>query len=158
MTTRTLVLIRHAKSDWDVPVPDRQRPLNARGARQAPATGKWLSNNGIQPDLALVSPAVRAQRTWEIVAAELPTQPRVEVSETAYTFDGRDLLRLVRGAPEVTTLAIVGHNPAMEELIESLTGRSARMPTSALAVLDGSSWDAPLGSWTIRYAGRPADE
>jgi len=93
-----------------------------------------------------------------LVAEELPGEPPVEVSETAYTFDGRDLLRLVRGAPEVTTLAIVGHNPAMEELIESLTGRSARMPTSALAVLDGSSWDAPLGSWTIRYAGRPADE
>jgi len=158
VSTRTLVLIRHAKSDWDVPVPDRQRPLNARGARQAPATGKWLSDNGIQPDLTLVSPAVRARRTWELVAAELPTQPRVEVSETAYTFDGDDLLRVVRSAPEVTTLAIVGHNPAMEELIEALAGLSVPMPTSALAVLDGPLWGAPLGSWTIRYAGRPADE
>jgi phosphohistidine phosphatase len=117
-----------------------------------------LSDNGIQPDLTLVSPAVRARRTWELVAAELPTQPRVEVSETAYTFDGDDLLRVVRSAPEVTTLAIVGHNPAMEELIEALAGLSVPMPTSALAVLDGPLWGAPLGSWTIRYAGRPADE
>ena len=82
MSARTLVLIRHAKSDWDVPVPDRQRPLNARGARQAPATGKWLSDNGIQPDLALVSPAARARRTWQLVAEELPGEPPVEVSET----------------------------------------------------------------------------
>ena len=40
--THTLVVIRHAKSDWDVDAPDKERPLAKRGRRQAPAAGRWL--------------------------------------------------------------------------------------------------------------------
>ena len=38
--TRTLILIRHAKSDWDDPrLTDHQRALNPRGRRAAPRIG-----------------------------------------------------------------------------------------------------------------------
>lgn len=157
--TRTLVLIRHAKSDWYVPVPDRDRPVAARGRRQAPASGRWIAEHLPPLDLVVLSPARRARETWQLVSAELSTQPRVEVSETAYTFDGDDLLEIVRSLPgEVTVAALVGHNPAMEELVGTLAGQRVPMPTSAIAVLELGSWDAPVGSATIRYAGRPADE
>jgi phosphohistidine phosphatase SixA len=46
----------------------------------------------------------------------------------------------------------------MEEIVETLAARWVAMPTSAIAVLELGSWDAPVGSATIRYAGRPADE
>ena len=156
---RTLVLIRHAKSDWDVPVSDRERPVAARGRRQAPASGLWIEQHLPALDLAVVSPARRARDTWDLVSAALSTQPRVEVSETAYTFDGDDLLGIVRSLPStVAVAAIVGHNPAMEEVVETLAGQWVAMPTSAIAVLELASWKAPLGSATIRYAGRPADD
>ena len=57
----TLVVIRHAKSDWDVDAADRDRPLAKRGRRQAPYAGRWIAEQGIVLDLAVVSPAARAR-------------------------------------------------------------------------------------------------
>lgn len=157
-TTRTLVVIRHAKSDWAIPASDRDRPLASRGVRQAPPSGRWLATHLPPLDLAVVSPARRARDTWDLVAAELSARPPTTVSETAYTFDGDDLVRLIAGfGADVTRAALVGHNPAVEELIEALTGEWVRMPTSALAVVDLPSWQA-VGSGRMRYAGRPATE
>jgi phosphohistidine phosphatase len=42
--TLTLILTRHAKSDWGSPaLPDYDRPLNDRGRRSAPVLGRWLA-------------------------------------------------------------------------------------------------------------------
>ena len=155
---RTLLVLRHAKSDWDVGVSDRERPLAARGRRQAPPMGRWLTREGLVPDHAIVSVAVRARQTWALVADDLPAPVTTEFSEAAYTFDGDDLLVLVREAARgVGVLALVGHNPAVEELVETLTGDWAQLETSSLAVVDlaGEQWGAGAGS--LRWAGRPAD-
>lgn len=56
-------------------------------------------------------------------------------------------------------LAITGHNPAISELVEMLTGRYEPMPTSALAVIELSEWaTAGDGTASLLYAGRPADD
>lgn len=136
MATRTLVLIRHGKSDWSSDVADRDRPLAARGRRQAPQAGRWLADHGPRLDLAVVSPAARATQTWELVAAALADPPPTRVDEAAYTFDGEALLDVVRGLDDLPTVALVGHNPALEELLELLTGEVRRMSTSCLAVID----------------------
>ena len=90
--------------------------------------------------------------------AELPTAPPIRFEREAYTFSGYDLEDLVARLPEdVRTVALVGHNPAVEELVEGLTGQWVPMPTSALAVIDisGPTWGA--GAGVLRWAGRPAD-
>jgi phosphohistidine phosphatase len=159
--THTLVVIRHAKSDWSVPADDRDRPLAKRGRRQAPATGRWLASQGIAIDLAVVSPAARARQTWDLIAAELGEgAPRVVVDPAAYTFDGDHLLVLAQGLPEdVDAVALVGHNPAVEELVETLTGEYAALPTSALAILRVPAWASALpGSCQLTFSGRPADD
>ncbi|MFN8099360.1 MAG: histidine phosphatase family protein [Dermatophilaceae bacterium] len=151
---RTLVAIRHAKSDWHVAADDRHRPVAERGRRQAPVTGRWLRGQGIRPDLAVVSAAERARQTWELVSAELGGEVSAQSSEAAYTFSGDDLVDLVRSAPQVGILAVVGHNPAMEELVHALTGEWVRMTTASVAVIDLPDWSA---TGTLRYCGRPAD-
>ena len=155
-----LILIRHAKSDWSVGAPDARRPLNARGRRQAPATGVWIGSRFDELDLAVVSVATRAQQTWELASAHLDPVPDVTNSEAAYTFDGDDLADVVAGLPEsAATVVLVGHNPALEELIELATGTSVTMPTSAVAVLELDSWTAVAeGDGTVVAAGRPADD
>jgi phosphohistidine phosphatase len=154
----TLVLIRHAKSDWSSEGSDRNRPLAPRGRRQAPESGRWIAAN-LTIDHAVVSPANRAQSTWELVAAELESVPPTTVDERAYSFDGHDLLTIVRSWPEEwRTVALVGHNPAMEEAVGQLTGGRVPMPTSCVAVIDlpGSWADASAG--TLRAHGRPPSE
>ena len=67
---KTIVIARHAKSDWATGLSDHDRPLNARGKLDAPRMGQALNELGFQPDLIISSSAVRARTTAEIVAKE----------------------------------------------------------------------------------------
>lgn len=154
---RLLVLIRHAKSDWSYSVSDQERPLATRGTRQATETGRWIADHVDGLDRAIVSPAQRAWSTWDLIGQQLPHPPGVIVEDAAYTFDGRDLLALVRRFPaDWSTVALVGHNPAMEELVTALTGADVAMPTSCVAVIgwDGA-WSDAGPSGTLIAHGRP---
>jgi phosphohistidine phosphatase len=163
--TRTLVVLRHAKSDWSAPVADRERPLAERGRRQAPQAGAWLGawleGAGLVLDRALVSPARRTRETWERAAAAAGpavADGPVSLEEDAYTFDGEDLLALVR-VLDASTVALVGHNPAVEELVALLTGDRVAMPTSCLAVVALDDWAAAGDGRALLLAhGRPPGE
>jgi phosphohistidine phosphatase len=153
-TSRRLILMRHAKSDWP-DVADRDRPLAARGRRDAPAAGRWLCAAGYVPDHVICSPARRTRETWdlvsgELIAAETVAEPAVVYDERVYDASVFALLWLLREAPDAArTLMLVGHNPGMQELTLSLTGETAgeaardaftrargHYPTSTIAVLD----------------------
>lgn len=155
---RTLVLVRHAKSDWSGSPPDRERPVGGRGRRQAPESGRWLAAHLPEIDLAVVSPAQRARTTWELMSAELPSSPPVRVDEDVYSFGAGPLLAVVRRLPgDLATVALVGHNPGLEELAEELTGEWTPMPTSSLAVVElAGPWaDAGDGTARLLASGRP---
>ena len=158
MPRHTLVLLRHAKSDWSTGQGDRHRPLADRGRRQAPETGRWLAAHGPSLDLAVVSPAARARTTWDLVTAELSEVPVTQVDDRIYAATRDDLLDVVTDLPEDTgTVVLVGHNPGFEELVEHLTGEQVPLPTSAVALVDvpGAWADVRVGSCALRASGRP---
>jgi phosphohistidine phosphatase len=158
MPDRVLILLRHAKSDWSGHEADPDRPLAARGRRQAPLAGSWLATAGPGVELALVSPATRARSTWDLVSAELDDPPPTRIDDRLYAASARELLEVVRDLPDdVATVLLVAHNPGLEDLAQLLTGQPVPMPTSALAVI------ALPGSWSatgrapavLTAAGRP---
>jgi phosphohistidine phosphatase len=154
----TLVVLRHGKSDWSGGEPDLDRPLADRGRRQAPRAGRWLATRLPRIDLAVVSPAARARATWELVAAELDTPPEVTVDDRVYAASGDALVRLVRGWPDdLHRVVLVGHNPGLEDLVETFARRWVPLPTSALAVLEiRGPWSAAgPDSAELTMAGRP---
>lgn len=158
---RTVVLLRHAKSDWAGDEDDAARPLASRGRREAPEVGRWLAAHDAELghlDLAVVSPALRARTTWDLVAAELRDPPPIAVVEAVYAASGTTLVGVVRGLPDdVTAVVLVGHNPGLEELVLHLTARQLPMPTSGLAVIElPAGWgDAGDGSGVLVAGGRP---
>ena len=154
----TLIVLRHGKSDWSGGEPDNLRPLARRGRRQAPEAGRWLSDNVGAIDLAVVSPAERTRETWRLAGAELAVLPPVREDDRVYAGTAASLLGVVRELPhEVETVVLVGHNPGVEELVASLTGRPVRMPTSGLAVIDLPGPWSMAGNTTaeLRAQGRP---
>jgi phosphohistidine phosphatase len=158
MVERTLVLLRHAKSDWTHDVADADRPLAKRGTRQAPEAGRWLASHLDRIDLAVVSSALRARSTWELASAELPSPPEVRVDQRVYAASETELLEVVRDLPDgLSTVVLVGHNPGLEDLVDALTGSWTPMPTSAIAVVDLSGGWAAAGDGTgrLRASGRP---
>ena len=154
----TLILLRHAKSDWSGHEGDHDRPLAKRGRRQAPDAGRWLAVNVDSIDLAVVSTAKRARTTWDLVAGELEQPPKTRNDDDVYAASLSELLGIVRHLDEALgTVVLVGHNPGIEDLAETLTGDRVPMPTSALAVIElTSTWDgAGRVRGLLRAAGRP---
>ena len=154
----TVILLRHGKSDWSGGEPDHLRPLARRGRRQVPEAGRWLANNAGTIDLAVVSPAVRTRETWRLAAAELAVPPPTREEARVYAGSASSLLDVVRELPEeLATVVLVGHNPGVEDLVASLTGRRVPMPTSALAVIDvPGPWAAVAdAAGVLRAHGRP---
>jgi phosphohistidine phosphatase len=155
---RRLVILRHAKSDWPEGVPDDQRPLAGRGRRNAPAAGRWLRDHVDQIDLAVCSPALRVQQTWELAAAELTPAPPTAENEEVYAASADALLGVVRGLPAAAgTVVLVGHNPGLQDLVELLTGDVCELKTSAIAVLSwpGAWPDAAPGVATLDTHAKP---
>lgn len=138
---RRLVLLRHAKSDWPG-VPDHERPLAARGRRDAPLAGRWLRDAGCLPDQVVCSTARRARETWELVRDGLGSSPPERYEDDVYDASAADLLRLTRREPAaVGTLLLIGHNPAMQELALLLSAPGGG------AAGDGAPGDGAAGSY-----------
>jgi phosphohistidine phosphatase len=129
-TTRQLILLRHAKSDWP-DLPDRDRPLAKRGRRDAPRIGTWLHEHGYQPDVVVCSDARRARQTWDLVAPELGGSPAVRFEPRAYAASGLTLLYLAQELPgRYRTAMLIAHNPGLSELASHLTAAPESDPES----------------------------
>jgi phosphohistidine phosphatase len=162
VTTRQLVLIRHAKAGEGAV--DRDRPLADRGIAEAPAVGRWLADRGIVPDRVVVSPALRARQTWELAAAELDASAEPVLDGRVYDNTVEDLLDILRQTPaEVTTLAIIGHNPGIQNLATVLDDGhgdgaaraqlATKYGTSGVAVFDvGDPWTDLRSATLINFA------
>lgn len=145
MSPRTLVVLRHAKSDWPAGVPDHERPLGPRGRRDAPAAGAWIASHVGAVDRAIVSTAERTRQTWALAAAHLPVAGGVEFDDRVYEASAVALLGVLRELPDDVGRAIlVGHNPGCEDLAVTLAGTrdddawaamTTKYPTSGVAVL-----------------------
>lgn len=152
MDAHRLVVVRHAKSAWPGDVPDVERPLNPRGRRDAPAVGRWIRDRVGPLDAVVCSPATRTRQTWRLAAAELPDAPDPTVDDRVYAATAEELLDVVREHPDgERSLLLVGHNPGVSDLVQTLTGEYVEMKTSAVAVLGltGSWADAAPGRVTL---------
>src|SRR5579859_1853907 len=96
--SRTLALLRHAKSAWP-DVADHERPLARRGQRDAPVMGAWLRDAGLVPDRVLCSTARRARETWQLAQAGLGAEPPAQFERGVYEADADGLLALIHRVP-----------------------------------------------------------
>ncbi|MBI3654161.1 MAG: histidine phosphatase family protein [Acidobacteria bacterium] len=135
---KTLLLLRHAKSDWaDMRQRDIERPLAKRGLRDAPRMGAALKQQGIAPQLVLCSPATRARETMELFTTAAELEAVVEFEPTIYEASAAELLKLVRHIKaDYEVVLLVGHNPGFENLLSRLIGAERQMPTAALACIE----------------------
>jgi phosphohistidine phosphatase len=135
---KTLILLRHTKSSWkDKTLGDIDRPLNDRGIRASELIGNYIRKEKIVPDLIISSPATRARQTAELVlkAAKLKIDPRFD--DRIYEAIAQRLLEVISQIEDTANSAmLIGHNPGLEELVESLTGEPQGLPTGALACIE----------------------
>jgi phosphohistidine phosphatase len=135
---KILLILRHAKSSWKEPdLQDCDRPLNKRGRRDAPRMGELLKELDLVPDLIISSTAKRAKDTAKAVGESSKYKGKIELNPSLYGVDSDAYLAALRLVPdEFGKVLIVGHNPALDELVDVLTGRMEHMSTCALAEVD----------------------
>jgi len=144
---KSLLLVRHAKSDWTNNLPDFDRPLNKRGSKDAPAMAKRLLAQKILPQLLLSSPANRALSTAKAFAKELGYQSSlIQEQQTIYEAGVSDLLYIVNSIDNrFDSVALFGHNPGISLLAHYLCSNAATVdfPTAAVMYLifeETDSW------------------
>ena len=142
---KTLLLLRHGKSDWHEGEDDFGRRLAKRGRQAAALMGEYLDEHDLIPDVIVTSPATRALTTAEIVQEALDDIELIE-DERIYEASLESLLAVVQGlSDEYERVLLVGHNPGFEELADTLTGRTdSVLKTCSLAILscERNSWQA----------------
>ncbi len=143
---RRLLLLRHAKTERPEPgARDRDRKLTARGRSDAPLIGAYMARHRLVPDLALVSPATRADETWALVAAAFKKVPRMVHDPRIYNAGTETLTKLISETEDAPTLLIVGHNPGLHDLAVQLIASgdvaarkriNEKLPTSGFVVIE----------------------
>lgn len=144
---RRLMLLRHAKTEVDsASGRDIDRSLDERGLAEAAEIGAWLATQEMRPSRVLVSPAMRARQTWDIVAKALPEKPDARELDELYAASLERLLAAIHdNGGDAATLMLVAHNPGLHELslglCEISTSEAARalqgnLPTSGVAIID----------------------
>lgn len=166
--SKTLALLRHAKSDWDAGTTDIDRPLNKRGKKDAPSLGRWLQRQDWRPQLILSSPAVRARQTIEAVIEQAGLHDiELRWEEELYLASPKSLLQRIRRLPrETKSVLLVGHNPGLEELLDYLSraavaktdsGKVFTTANLALLRLDSEWKNADRGSAELLELVRPRE-
>jgi phosphohistidine phosphatase len=144
MDMKTLLVLRHAKSDWgDFSLADHDRPLAKRGKKDAPKMGELIREQSLTPDLILSSTAKRAHHTAELVAEACGYEGEILLSRDMYHAGPEGYIEAINEMAEnEEILMIVGHNPGMEQLVDVLTDESVTLTTANLAHIQFSfdSW------------------
>jgi phosphohistidine phosphatase len=143
-----LILLRHAKAEGEAPSGDDfDRPLAARGQREARAVGAQLAALGLRPDLAVVSPAARTRETWDLVELSV-AGAAVRFDPALYNAEAGAIRKIAEKAGAgVRTVIVVAHNPGLQELAvrlmrdgaapaEFLSRAQRHFPPGAIAVFD----------------------
>ncbi len=150
MATKQLILLRHAKSDWESgAASDHDRPLSRRGCQDAPRVGAWFRDNDYQPDRIICSSSARTRETLDLVHAGANwNDPDIVYEEALYLASESQIMDLITENFEFCDrLMMVGHNPGMDyvlfqfcpEVKTSPTGKL--MTTAAFAIINFTSSD-----------------
>lgn len=164
--SRQLLILRHAKSDWDSGTStDFERPLAKRGQRDAPRMGRWLDEQGLIPDYVVSSPALRAKQTTLKVCETLKIEAtRLHWEGRIYEASAGILLEVLANCPESSSVVLlVGHNPGLEMLLRYLCSDipipadGKLLPTATLADVEmPDSWSRlDPGAGRLRSLTRP---
>jgi phosphohistidine phosphatase len=123
-------ILRHGDAEDGAGKPDAERDLTEKGERQSREAGKALKARGVELDVCVTSPKVRARRTADLACEELGV--KVEEDERLAGGDF-DPVELATGRGEVM---LVGHEPDCSQAVALVTGSRVKMKKGGVAALD----------------------
>lgn len=152
-----LYLIRHAEAiERCAEVREEDRWLTPKGRDGFRENARRLAKKGEIPTVITTSPLVRAVQTADLLAEVLDFGGELCVSrELAPGFGVEGLFRLVQACGVPRSLAVVGHEPDLGEVLGRLLGRGGSLPLKKGAIVALKLESAEMGTlawfrWLIR--------
>ena len=142
---KQLILVRHAKSSWEAPLRDYDRPLTNKGIQDAHLVSSNISNHIPKTFLVWSSPAKRASETAMIFAQNIsfPVES-IMFKEDLYTFDERKLEQIIKScSDDYDHLIVFGHNEAITNFVNKFGNTFIdNVSTSGFVniIFDQNSW------------------
>jgi phosphohistidine phosphatase len=122
-------LLRHAEAEDGTP--DEERRLTQKGEEQARVAGRALKKLGVELELCITSPRVRAEQTARLACEQLgDVEITIEERLSGGAFDPEEL------AAGLDDVMLVGHDPDFSMAVHNLTGAQVRMKKAGLAGID----------------------
>jgi phosphohistidine phosphatase len=133
---KTIIIVRHAKSSWaDLGQQDFDRPLNARGVKDAPIMGERLAARNLNIDLLVTSTALRAQQTAQLIASLLKISVNdFLLEQKLYHAPSYLIDAVICSLPnDANSVIIVCHNNGITDWVNEQTGPLLpNMPTCGM--------------------------
>ena len=149
-----LLIMRHGKSNANKPgQEDLKRTLSPKGHDVILGMANWMLSHSFLPEIVLVSKAQRTIETWQLIKNVIGKEAIIHSQQALYLAGpGEILTQLSKINNNHKTVLIIGHNPGLNILAQSLTGCGSNItavknlqkgfPTAAMAIfqLKGNSW------------------
>ena len=133
---KTLILVRHAKSDWsDSTLSDFDRSLNGRGKEDAPVMAHRLLDNKVEIDAFISSPAKRARKTARIFAKAYKVKKDDMIFHDELYGASENVFWdvITKADNKFKSIAIFSHNPGITDFANLLTStRVDNIPTCGI--------------------------
>ena len=140
---KTIYLIRHAKSSWDIhTIEDHERPLNDRGRRDAERMAEYLKGLDIKPQLALCSTAKRTKETFSYFTRHFDSLP-LQLTKKLYLAPVSVLEEEIHSiSNEYDNVILFGHNNGVSDLVSIILEKTVDLPTCSFTQIE-----FPVNDW-----------
>lgn len=138
---KTLILVRHAKSDWPEDTDDFDRPLAERGIENAHKMAAYLMQNGIHIDQFISSPALRALHTCEIFNETYHIE--ILTNRKLYNANENNFESVIYDLnDDLNSVAMFSHNNGISNFANMFSEQIFSFPTCGVAgfSIDCDSW------------------
>jgi phosphohistidine phosphatase len=153
-----LVLIRHAEARANDSGSDHDRILTKQGIEVAKHLGQIFKDEEITPDVILCSDSKRTQETLKHLGLKDTKTKILFLADIYFANNGKNLVQLMTSASliknlvGVDTVYLIGHNPAISDLVEVLTGNPVNLSPGQACLLanESNDWNLSLsieGTW-----------
>ncbi|MGA9211406.1 SixA phosphatase family protein [Kaistella sp.] len=129
---KTLILIRHAKSDWPENTEDFDRPLAKKGFVDAKKMATFMKNNQIEIDKLVSSPAIRALDTCEIFGKTYDLE--IEINQKLYNPSESNFESVIFDlSDDLNSVAMFSHNNGISNFANLMSDDIFVLPTCGVA-------------------------
>jgi phosphohistidine phosphatase len=142
---KSVILIRHVKSDWSNLLTDFDRPIREDRKEDAKSIAKLILKDNAVPQCMITSPAKRTMQTTKLFCKVWGIDKKQVVENPAlYECAAEEILNVIQDADEsYKRIAIVCHNPAITAFANRYSnGDIDNVPTSAALLIefDATQW------------------